>query len=187
MNKNFLQKLKTLAKKNKVVSIFSNRNNPDIWSSGFIKSITKEDIILKHISPNGEYDGFLARRLDNIYRVDFDGIYEQRLVKLYKLRKQNHNNSFIEKENSTDDLFLELLEVAKNSNFVVTISIDETGLQENIIGFVKEINEDRMVVISKVSFEGFYDGEATFYLDDIVLINCDTSDEVPYKLLFKNN
>ncbi len=184
MDNDLFQKLKALEKRNEIVSIFTDRNNADTWLSGFIESISKEHIILKHVSPEGKYDGFVARRLDDIFRLDFDGIYEHRLLKLYNTQKQFHEDIFTNKEPNCGNLFKLILQAARTWGLVVTISIDEN--QENIIGFVKELNSN-IIAISKISYEGSNDGECSFYLSDIVSINCDTSDEIVYKLLYTYN
>ena len=184
MDNDFFKKLKVLENNGQIVSIFTDKNNANTWSSGFIEAISEEHIVLKHISPEGRYDGFIARRLNSNYRLDFDGIYEQRLLKLYKIQKQSHGPFIIDKEQIGVNLFKEVLQSAKSTNYVVTICIDEDVEQEDIIGFVKEIN-DKTILISKISYEGIYDGESIFYLKDIISINCNTSDEIIYKLLYK--
>lgn len=182
MDNDFFQKLKNLEMKNEIISIFTDRNNADTWSSGFIESLSKEHIILKHISPIGRYDGFIARRLDNIFRLDYDGIYEHRLLKLYNMQVQSHKSIFTNNECIEENLFNKLLQFARISNYVITLSIDENDEQEDIIGYVKEIY-DNTIEISKINYQGLYDGKSTFCINDIVLINCDTDNEMVYKLL----
>lgn len=157
-----------------IVSVFSNRNNPESCAVGFIEKISDEQVVIKHVTSTGLYDGYAIRRLNDIFRVDINGQYEKRLLKLYNVQNQEHPN--IIKTKKEANLFKEVLTVAQNLKLVVSVCIDETEEQEDIVGWVKDFG-DKEVIIKQISFEGLDDGESAFYIEDIVKINCDSNDE----------
>lgn len=165
-----------------IVSIYSNWNEPEKCAVGFVEDISDEQISLKHITPHGLNDGYVIRKLDDIFRVDLNGQYEKRLLILYNLQGQNHANLLQNKTKKDSNLFKEALLSAQKLKMVVSVCIDETEAQESIVGLVKEVIDDE-VVISQISFEGLDDGESIFFIDNIVKINCDSLDERALGLL----
>lgn len=177
-----LSALKLSISKHIVVSIFTDRFQPDKCVAGIIEAISNKQFLMKHISPEGLYDGYVIRNLEDVFRVDFNGLYEQRLFKLYMSQNQHHED-FIKATIKDDlNLYKESLIAAKNLKLVVSVTVDQTETQDSITGWVKFISNSE-VVISKISFEGLDDGESIIYIDDILKMNCDTSDEKSLKIL----
>ena len=186
MDSNIKRLLIRCKEENLLVAIYSNRNEPDNFSAGFIEALSEEQIILKHVTSNGLYDGYVVRNLGDIFRIDYNGLYEKRLLNLYQLQKQKHLESFLEnKINKNSNLFYETLVAARKHKVVVNICIDVTETQESIIGWVTNI-QGMEVTISKISFEGLDDGESIFDIADIIKINCDSDDEKVMGLLNLN-
>lgn len=185
-NNYILETIKKSLNEDLIVSIFTNRNAPDKCICGFIDAISDEQFVLKHISVDGFYDGYHIRRVDDIFRVDINGKYEDRLKYLYTYRKQSHVDFLKGKSISDSNLFKEGLNAAKKSNMVVRICIDDTEEQDDIIGWVKNATETE-VIISNISHSGENDGESIFYTKDIVKIACDTEDESVLGILNQRN
>lgn len=166
-----------------MVSVYSSYIEPEKCSVGYIDFITSEHFIMKHVAPDGNYDGYIVRRIEDVFRVDINGEYEKNLELLYNLQKQQHQ-AFV-KNNKTKDLFEETLIFAQKNNLVVTICIDETENQDDIVGFVKNISVQG-VTISRVSLNGLVDEETSIFIGHMIRMDCDTADEKKYKLLFSH-
>ncbi len=123
--------------------------------------------------------------MEDVFRIDIEGEYEQRLQLLCTLQKQKHEGFINKLTMQGSNLFKRTLEIAEKKSLIVTICIDETEDQDSVVGFVKDINS-KETTISRVSFNGLSDGESTFFIEDIIKINCDTVDERLLKLLFDN-
>lgn len=183
---NIKELLSRCNKENLLVSIYTNRIEPDKFSVGFIEAISNEQILLKHVTEHGLYDGYAVRKLSDVFRVDVNGLYEKRLLKLYQIQNQKHPEKFLKNKISKDsNLFYETLIAAYQDKMVVNICIDETEMQESIIGWVNSI-KDMEITVSKISYEGFDDGDSIFDLNDIIKINCDSDDERVIGLLNLN-
>ncbi|MFU0789869.1 MAG: EAL domain-containing protein [Virgibacillus proomii] len=181
----FISILKRSTERGLVVSIYSNQYEPEKCSVGYVDTLSTEQFIMKHITPEGLSDGYIVRRLDDIFRVDFNGEYEKRIDLLYTLQQQKHESLFEEQMRKDSNLFKETFISAKNKDLIVSICMDEG---DDIVGFVKDITIEE-VVISRISSEGLCDGESSFFLDDVNKLNCDTVEEKTLKLLYnyRNN
>lgn len=168
-----------------ILSIFSNRNQRGRCSVGLIEQVTSQHVVMKHISVNGQYDGYILRRLEDIIRIDINGQYEKRLQTLYLLQKQQHLDLFDKKVKRNGNLVKEFLTYSMGKRLVVSVCIDETEEQEDIVGWVKDMN-DTEVTISKISFEGYDDGETIFDICEIIKLNCDSLEERVLGLLNSN-
>lgn len=178
--------LKECMEDNKIVSVFSDINEPSKCSAGFICAISTEQVLIKHVTCDGLYDGYRVRKLENIYRVDKDSQYERKLESLYFIKNQSHKDILFKGLTGDFNIFQEMLIKSNDIGFPVSIDIDETGSQALIIGLIEEIRGTK-VVIKKITEYGEEDGESIILLDDIISLNCDSFDEHTMLLLYKNN
>lgn len=186
MEKNyFLSVLTRSLNEGLVVSVYSDQNEPANCSVGFIDALSSEQFVMKHITPEGINDGYIIRRLKDIFRVDINGEYERKIGLLYSLQKQKHEDFIKKAETENDNLFVESLIIARNQNLIITVCIDETENQDDVVGFVKDVNS-KGITIARISFNGIGDGESTFLVEDVIKMNCDTTDEKTLKLLFSH-
>lgn len=163
-------------RRQKLVSLYENWDEPHLCVTGIVDCFTKEQVLIKHLTRCGEYDGYAVRKTDNIFRVDFDGIYEQKLERLYHLQKKHHISKIIKSVNDDTNLFVLTMTVALKYGWVVNLSIDDSDRQESIIGWVKKV-EDDSVLISQITSEGSDDGQTAIFIKDIDRMYCDTDDE----------
>lgn len=181
----YISILERSIRKGQAVSIYSNQYEPDKFSVGYIETFSSEQFVMKHVTPEGISDGYIVRRNEDIFRIDSNGNYEQRIELLYALQIQNHENLFEKPTLKDSNLFKEAFVSAMKKDLIVSVCIDESNDQDDIVGFVKDITSEE-VVISRITFEGFTDGESTFYLEDVIKLNCDTVEEKALKLIYNH-
>lgn len=175
--------LKEEIKENRIVSIFSDYNNMEKCTVGFIGNFDDDFVLIKCVNTNGEEDGLAIRRVDNIFRIDIGGEYESKLQKLYRLKGEKHN---IYLDKNSDNVFNQILGYSISNNKVLEISIDENNEQELICGTVESINDNGLIKIKKINFYGYDDGVTFIDVDDIVTLNCDSNDAKDLFLLNKS-
>ncbi len=180
----FLSILREAYKRNDMVAVYTDPSHPECAIVGYIDSLSAKQIAMKHVTPEGISDGYVIRRIEDVFRVDVNGEYERRLAQLYQLQNQQHEDLFPQSVTLQSDLFREGLIIAQEGNFVVAICMDETEEQMNLVGFVKKVRS-QTVTLSRISVDGLDDGESTFFIDDIVRMNCNTADERNLKLLYE--
>jgi len=171
--------LKNLSAKGIIVSIYTNRIDPEVFACGYIMGVDKRYVYIKHITPGGEEDGIVVRRIEKIYRIEYGGNYENRIGKLYKLKKQTH-----EKYNLVIGDLDNLLLLSKEQELIMTISIGSEGEAE-ITAIVHSVKDEK-IYLCIVNINGEKDGEAIIFRNDIESINCDTRDEKDLRLLLNS-
>ncbi|SFS64021.1 hypothetical protein [Marininema halotolerans] len=174
-------------KADEIISVYTDRNDPSSFSAGVITALSNQHIVMRHVTPDGLSDGYLVRRVDDIFRIDVKGKYEERLKQLYTLQGQSHDHLLLPDvhEKNEVNLILQCLTHAKEHRDIVSLSIDDTGELDDLVGFVKEIGDD-VVEISCVNDQGFSDGGSFIFLQDILKLNMRTTDEKILALLFDN-
>lgn len=158
----------------KVISVFCDRSRPETHLSGYMGGLSDDEMILKHISKDGFYDGFILIHLSDIFRIDFDGKYEQKLQTLYEYRKQIH--PIIGEHES---LYLSLLCFCKAQNLIVSIELEESQLAGFLIHF--DYDSVRLLVIDDY---GMPNGETVVDSNEILSIAVDTSSEQNMRILY---
>jgi len=175
MSNEFQEYLKTFDK-NRVVSIYCDPESISKFSAGFIGLLTNNEVLIKHVTSLGAYDGYAVIKIGNILRIDSHGIYEKKLEMLYRTQKAKHPENIGPNDRDiSSNLFFEMLRISKQKRFVISTSIDISN-QESITGFVKEINK-KAAIIDRLTIDGFSDGETIIEIKDIEKMYCDAEDD----------
>lgn len=158
-----------------LVSIFENDSDePDECWAGYIQCCNEEEILFSHITPDGEDDGFVWKRVDSIYEIDYSGKYERRLEYLYHY-KNPHQNEFKGK----DSFLLEsLLNNAIEGRAVICCRTPYM----DIMGYVKDFDND-VLIIQEVSEYGEILGMSSIAMEEVETVMCNGVDEQSRKLL----
>lgn len=160
-----------------IIGIYSDNTSTDKFSAGYVIAVSSDDVVIAHITPNGMYDGFMLKKIEDIYRIDVDGKYETVLQKLYTEQSQFHKEFNAEYNNLTKSF----LYFAAINKYVVTIELFDSGL-EDVQGFIDNINEET-VNIRKLNSYGEYEGNSIIFINDITFITCDSDNEHTLKIL----
>lgn len=166
--------LKNCLNNHKVVSLYFDREDNGTHLTGFINSFNTRDIVVAHITPRGEYDGFILKRMNSLYRAECDGAYEKKIGQLYEIKRSSHLYFKAENEN----LFSYMLNFAKDRELIVTLEL----LNDSITGFVGDFDSEN-VNIHCINEYGCQDGNATVKAEEITAVYCDTDNENDLKLL----
>ena len=152
-----------------LIAIYTNRDDYDKFSAGYVLDVSEEELLIKHLTPNGEFDGYSVRKTDSVYRVESNSLYLDKVKKLFELKKESASLPDID---TNEDILLNTIKFAMNNNFVVTICIGENAC--DITGYIKNINDGNIKIL-QISEYGQNDGETIFLLQDILKICvCDT-------------
>ena len=153
--------------KGNVVTIFSDKYNPEKCTVGYVQMVDCTGVILSAISPEGLYDGFVWRANSLIYRVDIEGKYERYLKEKNIVMNQNVVN--IE---TREDSLKTILKYAYEYKSNVEISVDESNTQELIIGYIESLYEDGTLIIKRMNQYEEDDGRCIIEQQNIVSLNC---------------
>ena len=171
-----LEELQRLKDEGKLVSIFSDVNDSNNFSVGYVAGINDSHFILASITPTGEYDGFLLKEATSIYMVSTDSRYIDKLSTLIDINKTKFDAFF-----GCDDLVQQLLTYAKRTATIVSVELINSG-GVDCSGFVEFFNNN-ICKIQEINEFGEPDGMSTISVSEITKISCDDSNDRPVKLL----
>ncbi|MGI6501488.1 MAG: hypothetical protein ACOX1S_11555 [Anaerostipes sp.] len=171
------QQLKEIMKNKKLLSLYINLDDTEKFLTGYINCISIKEIIINHITPTGNYDGYVYAKIHDIYRIETDTKYIQKIEKLMHLNlKKHHENIKIE-----DDILKSFLQFLKEKEWISSFQIGDDDYY-SITGFVKDIG-DTAVRIMQISDDGEEDGETIINTEVITSCQGDTMDEQIIKQL----
>lgn len=168
--------LQECVKNQAVASLYFDRNEPFSHLTGRVLQANENELLVAHISAHGCYDGFILKRVDDLYRIDTDGKYEQKIEQLYSKKRQSHPSICFNVPNRS--LYELLVEYAKQENLIVSVEFDDACLS----GFVASVTPEAME-LRIVDEYGAACGMAYFYISEVSTISVDTDDEQDIRLL----
>ena len=158
--------LKKYMQANVLVAIFANKENATSFAVGYINQLTENEVIILHVGLHGEYDGDSACYIDDIYKVETNNKY---LNKLNVLKEWNVLD-IPQIKNIGKSCFETLIDTAINNNSIIAIGCND--LDEAIIGYINKYSDD-IIMISQINEYGERDGDVTICIDGInrIVIN----------------
>lgn len=170
--------LRVLACQGALASIFTDPNDPESFSAGFIEAADHDHMLMCDLTPWGQIDGWRVRRNSDILQVLCGEEYEQRLAMLLEYYKVRHRPFFTEPPQEDTDLLVSVLLECRDKKLLVSI-VQKT---EMVTGYVREVNGLRC----KLCLLDFYGREAeeeVFTLREIEMLEIDTPEERMYRVL----
>lgn len=155
---------------NRVVSVFIDLDDKEKHETGFIIGYDDQYALIAHINPRGEYDGFVVNYLNDIYRIDFNGLYELKISNLYRINNQNHPT--IEFDSKSDSILKKMIDYSIKHRTIVTIQMDDVF----ITGFVTSIFKET-VLIDVIDDNGVLNGKTSLDISYIDALSVDTDYE----------
>lgn len=162
--------------KEKILSFYCDIENPQTHLTGYIDSFNSDDLLIRHVTPSGFYDGFILIRRSDLFRIDSQGKYEDKIEFLYKYRGQSHP-SFT----TADDLLSSVLDFAQTNSLVTSIEIPDTILT----GFICEHSNEQINVLL-IDKYGDHNGNTIISSADIISVAVDSMVEQDIKILYES-
>jgi len=173
--------LKAARAKNSVISIHEDIDDVLLVSTGFVKKVNKNLLILESISPEGIPSGDKIIKLQEIILIDIEGIYETKLKKLYEGYLKDIIYIKYTLLYKTDNYILETLQISKSKKLVITIWINNQ--EETLSGIVEEIQKDK-VILSIIDSYGYFFSKTIFYYKYITRLEINSKENQVKKYLY---
>ena len=126
---------------------------------GYINKLTDDKVIILHVGIHGEFDGYSACYIDDIYKLETGGKYLEKLNKL-----KHWGLSDVPKIKFNNDCFETLISTALENQSIIAIGCYNSDTA--ITGYVLDYS-DALIKILQIDEYGEKDGEVTIYNDDI--------------------
>lgn len=162
-----------------IISVFCNPEDNYSAVVGFLIASDENYFVLKHVTKEGKYDGYVLRCKDQVFRIDEKTSYENSLIKLYKHYGETHLD-FLQ---SSENLIIDFLRFASDNHFVIGVGARDYE-SNSVLGLVDHIDtKNEALSIHLINDEGNFDGYSTISFDSIMRISADCQREVALKTL----
>ena len=170
--------LRILAAQGALASVYTDPNDPEGFSAGFVEAVDNAHLLMCDLTPWGQIDGWRVRRNSDVIQVLAGEEYEQRLAMLMAYHKQHHKCFFTDAPAEDTDLLLSVLIECKARNAIVSVIMGE----EMVTGRVVEANGLRMK-LRLLDFFGREAEEETITLREVEILEIGTQEEKMYAIL----
>ncbi len=170
--------LRILAAQGALASVYTDPNDPEGFSAGFVEAVDAAHVLLCELTPWGQIEGWRVRRNQDVLQVLSGEEYEQRLAMLMAYHKQHHRFFFTDAPAEDTDLLLSVLLACRERGQIVSVIIGN----EMITGRVLEANGLR-AKFRLLDFFGREAEEETVTLREIEILEIDTPEERMYAVL----
>jgi len=133
--------LRILAAQGALASVYTDPEDPEGFSAGFVEAVDGQHVLMCDLSPWGQIDGWRVRRNQDVIQVLAGEEYEQRLAMLLAYHKQHHRCFFTEAPTEDTDLLLSVLLACKERGEIVSVIMGD----DMITGRVLEANGAKVV------------------------------------------
>lgn len=159
-----------------LLCVYTNKEDTSTFSLGYIQKVTNNDILINSISTRGRYDGYIVKKIKDIFLIEENNKYIHKVIDV-----SNKDYSHKKISNKYKNLFKSILCFSKTENLVVSVQLNYSGLTD-IQGYVDDI-DDHDVSFFCIDNYGLNDGKAICSINDITILSCDGEDEMSLKLL----
>ncbi|MBR5560268.1 MAG: hypothetical protein IKU73_02530 [Clostridia bacterium] len=170
--------LRILAAQGALASIYTDPNDPDGFSAGFVEAVDNKHVLMCDLTPWGQIDGWRVRRNSDVIQILSGEEYEQRLAMLLAYHKQHHRSFFTDYPAEDTDLLLSVLLECKERGEIVSIIIGN----DMATGRVVEANGLR-VKLKLIDFYGRQAEDEVITLREIEILEIGTQEEKMYAIL----
>ena len=170
--KNLLTKTKD---DNILAELYSDKENPDNFHISYILSMDDFMVLECNVGLHGEFDGYCAERIDDIYKVETDTKY---IEKIKSLMERSFECEDIQPV--TDNPLKFIINMAVEKEYVAVICLES----QCVTGYIKKFEND-MLYMKEVSDYGISSGDTEVCLKDILKIMVNDTDARDIDYLFK--
>lgn len=166
---------------NKLIAVYTNKDNTEKFSVGYILEQIEEGLLIASYDSNGLQDRIILLNLNDIFMIETDSLYLKKMYKLINNFKFINSEKFVFKRNNDFSLLYNLLNQCFEEKKLITI---KSIFGFDVSGLITEQNDD-VVIIQEISNYGEEDGLVCIKIEDIEKIGIDGQDE--QKLSFLRN
>lgn len=170
--------LEKFMKSNALIAIYTDTNDYEVFEVGYVYRLCADKIIVLNVGVHGEFDGYSVLFVDDIYRIEENSQYLQKIEKL-----KDWNVSEVFGIDGEEEYFKAVTDTALKARKIIAISCCNS--QFEVMGYVKEFS-DTVVRVLQITKYGEADGETVIRTDDIngiviADIECEEADRL-YRL-----
>ncbi|MCL1963788.1 MAG: hypothetical protein FWF69_01850 [Firmicutes bacterium] len=170
--------LRIACQQHMVASLYTEPDDPDAFSAGYVEAVTQRHTLLWSVTPWGQPDGWLLRRTEDVLQVFMGDDFEIRLQMLLEMDGVSHTPLLSPSPGPEEDLLRCVLQLAQARGELVSVMTAE----DTFTGMISYL-DDLRATMEVLDFFGAKDGQRQFPLREMQVVTLGTQEEVMYKRL----
>lgn len=164
MNIEMLRKLSSYIKSDVLLSLYTNVDEPDIFTLGYLLEIDENNVLINMVDRHGEEIGFYLVNSDDIYNFEHDKMYSGKIEKLFRLK--NQKRKYIAKTESNP------METFLKYTFDNHLLIQVNG-GDYYIGYIKDYS-NHVLTLNRIDNYGDDMGFSSLDMNNVNSLKCET-------------
>lgn len=173
--------LRTARQQHMIASLYTEPDDPDAFSAGYVEAVTQRHVLLWSVTPWGQPDGWLLRRTEDVLQVFMGDDFEIRLQLLLEMDGAVYAPLLDPASGPEEDLLRRVLQVAEKRGELVSVMTDE----DTFTGTIASV-DDLRASMEVLDFFGAKDGVRQFPLREMQVVTLGTQEESMYKRLHED-
>ena len=143
----FMLTLQDAQQRGVIVSLHTDVSDSSACSVGYVEQLSDCDVRLRAISPEGLPGGYEIRSLEDVYRVDIDGLYEKNIHFLSRHQGKIFQDAHCESAAEGESLLLSTLhDAAQHARKIVVLWTQDR--EDSIVGYVEDVHDETVKMLS---------------------------------------
>lgn len=144
------------------LNIYRDKDNTDKFSTGFICSYDDDFVLLKKVSPEGNFDGFSIILTEDIYCIEFEDDYIKKIQ--FLIKDEIVETMFeVQKLLQSSFRFDDVIKLYINQQYLISI---DSIYDREFLGYIKEFDGEN-VIIKNIDGNNKSDGYSFFRISEI--------------------
>jgi len=152
-----------------IVLVFANQNDTESFLCGWIAEYSDKYVLIDRVTPKGRYDGYVVVKTEDIYRIEKNSMYEEKITLLSNMNNIKRKYKKIPKTSS--DLLNDLSNFSQQNQHLVSVELCDSD-KDDTQGMIKSVSEDTVEVVC-IDSCGRIDGESIIAREQISSFSCD--------------
>lgn len=154
--------LKKLKEEKRLAAIYTDINTPDSFRVGYISAVNEEEVLLLQLGLGGGFDGYTVFLTEDVFRVETDSLYLNKIERLAKIKGTRINDIF-----SEGTPMEAVVEYARQNRRIAAFSLDEDA--DEITGYIDSVDSEKLF-ITQISQYGQEDGKTVLFKKNILAV-----------------
>ncbi len=170
-------------KEKKLVSIFTDKDDWDDWSVGYVDILTDQHVRLHSLSRYGDFAGYIMMNLSEIIKVEVDSQYEKKMERFHS--SQENFFAEVKLENEIEvNIIIDALKASLNDKTFIEVWGNDPEV--SLGGYVEDMDEET-VTVHLIDSYGVDDGVSTIKINEIRRLDFNTRCEQARRFLYNSN
>lgn len=178
----FLHLFEAAKTEEKLIAIHTDKEIVSRFAAGYIHEYDDTMVYLKSVDPEGNDDGYIYIQIADVYQVEYNSRYLNRLQLLIRRQSELVTPPCIAEQQQGENYLISLIKQAMADHLILSIN---SIYDYSLLGYVKDI-DDQYLQVQGITDDGDDDGIAAIRIEDIKRVDIAGTNEKKAEVFYIN-